>query len=107
MHVVGRLHRMGVSNRIRIAPPYPAPCTTSSMPYVPPETMKKVAATNGQRVSLADFLGGEEEVATSLAEPASGGGLVTANFDGSLRSYECISLRKLRNGNYVSREYGH
>ena len=28
----------------------------SSVPYVPPDTMKKVAATNGQSVRWADFL---------------------------------------------------
>jgi len=27
-----------------------------SVPYVPPDTMKKVAATSGQSVSLATFL---------------------------------------------------
>lgn len=28
----------------------------ASVPYVPPDTMKKVAATSGQSVSLATFL---------------------------------------------------
>src|SRR5581483_7147672 len=56
MKVVGRLHSTGVSRRMMIARPYPAPCTMSSVPYVPPETMKKVAATSGQSVRWADFL---------------------------------------------------
>ena len=39
-----------------MALPYPAPCTMSSVPYVPPETIKKVAATSGHRVRRIDFL---------------------------------------------------
>src|SRR5215813_9344067 len=53
MNAVGKLHRIGVKSRIRIARPYPAPCTMSSVPYVPPDTMKKVAATSGHNVSFA------------------------------------------------------
>src|SRR5467141_1594491 len=53
MNAVGKLHSTGVSSKIRIARPYPAPCTICSVPYVPPDTMKNVAATSGQRVNLA------------------------------------------------------
>jgi hypothetical protein len=53
MNAVGKLHSTGVSSKIKIARPYPAPCTICSVPYVPPDTMKKVAATKGQSVSLA------------------------------------------------------
>src|SRR5882672_12259218 len=53
MNAVGKLHSTGVSSKIRIARPYPAPCTICSVPYVPPDTMKNVAATSGQSVSLA------------------------------------------------------
>jgi hypothetical protein len=55
MNAVGRLHRMGVRSRIRIALPYPAPCTMSSVPYVPPETIKKVAATRGHKVRRTEL----------------------------------------------------
>ena len=40
---------------MRIARPYPAPCTMSSVPYVPPDTIKNVAATRGHSVSRIDF----------------------------------------------------
>src|SRR5579863_10603163 len=53
MKAVGRLHSSGVTRRMRTALPYPA-CTISSVPYVPPDTMKKVAMTSGQNRSLAD-----------------------------------------------------
>src|ERR1700739_4166688 len=56
MNAVGKLHKIGVSSRIRMARPYPAPCTMSSVPYVPPDTIKKVAATRGHKVSLPNFL---------------------------------------------------
>src|SRR5260370_22217948 len=53
MNAVGKLQSTGVSSKIKIARPYPAPCTICSVPYVPPDTMKNVAATRGQSVSLA------------------------------------------------------
>src|ERR1035437_540878 len=40
---------------MRIALAYQALCTMSSVPQVPPETIKKVAATRGHRVRRIDF----------------------------------------------------
>src|SRR5580704_2874337 len=59
MYVVGKLQIKGVSSSSKIPRPYPAPWMMSSVPYVPPDTVKKVAATNGQRVSFAVRLVGE------------------------------------------------
>src|SRR5574337_1055552 len=53
MRAVGRLQSKGVISNTRIAPAYPAPWTMSSVPYVPPDTMKNVAITSGRNVSLA------------------------------------------------------
>src|SRR6478736_4704570 len=81
MNAVGRLHRIGVSRRIRMARPYPAPCTMSSVPYVPPDTIKKVAATRGHKVSLPNFLfwGRTDKDGDVVA-----GALAVANFYGFL-----------------------
>src|SRR5882672_722672 len=81
MNAVGRLHRMGVSRSIRMARPYPAPCTMSSVPYVPPDTIKKVAATRGHKVSLPNFLfrGRTDKDGDVVA-----GALAVANFYGYL-----------------------
>jgi len=47
--------------------------------------MKKVAATKGHRVSLADFLlGTEDETGDAALFGAKEGTLATANFDGCL-----------------------
>src|SRR5277367_3825293 len=56
MNAVGRHHSTGKKSSTRIPCPYPAPEITSSVPYVPPETMKNVAATSGHRVSLATLV---------------------------------------------------
>src|SRR5580765_4281475 len=53
MKAVGKHHSTGNNSKIKIPRPYPAPCTISSVPYVPPDTMKNVAATSGQSVSFA------------------------------------------------------
>jgi hypothetical protein len=53
MNAVGKHHSTGKNNKINIPRPYPAPCTISSVPYVPPDTMKNVAATSGHSVSFA------------------------------------------------------
>ena len=53
MNAVGKHHSTGRNSKIKIPCPYPAPCTISSVPYVPPDTMKNVAATSGQSVSFA------------------------------------------------------
>src|SRR5277367_6356813 len=55
MNAVGRHHSTGKKSSTRIPCPYPAPEITSSVPYVPPDTMKNVAATSGHKVSLATF----------------------------------------------------
>ena len=55
MNAVGRHHSTGRNSKIRIPCPYPAPEMICSVPYVPPDTMKKVAATSGHSVSLATF----------------------------------------------------
>src|SRR6516165_8805638 len=49
MSAVGRLHNIGVSSNTKTPAPKPAPRTTSSVPKVPPDTMKKVAATKAQK----------------------------------------------------------
>src|SRR5215468_3747752 len=82
MNAVGRLHRTGVSRRIKMARPYPAPCTMSSVPYVPPDTIKKVAATRGHKVSLPNFLLGERTDSWGVDVVA--GVLAVANFYGFL-----------------------
>ncbi len=69
MNAVGKLHSTGVSSKIKIACPYPAPCTICSVPYVPPDTMKNVAATSGHSVSLAIFF-----FAWGIAREGSGAG---------------------------------
>lgn len=53
MNVVGKHHTNGKNSKIKMPRPYPAPWMISSVPYVPPDTMKNVAATSGQRVSFA------------------------------------------------------
>src|SRR5258707_4278900 len=53
MKAVGRHHSTGRNSRTRIPRPYPAPEIIASVPYVPPETMKNVAATSGQSVNFA------------------------------------------------------
>ena len=40
MRAVGKLHKMGVANRMKMAPAYPALATVSSNPNGPPATMK-------------------------------------------------------------------
>src|SRR5246500_960348 len=81
MNAVGKLHKIGVSSRIRMARPYPAPCTMSSVPYVPPDTIKKVAATRGHKVSLPNFLFWGT---TESCEVGWVGALAVANFYGFL-----------------------
>src|SRR5438477_9889501 len=82
MNAVGKLHKIGVSSRIRMARPYPAPCTMSSVPYVPPDTIKKVAATKGHKVSLPNFLfRGRTD---SCVDDDRVGALAVANFYGFL-----------------------
>src|SRR5271170_6566152 len=56
MNAVGRHHSTGKKSSTRIPCPYPAPEITSSVPYVPPETMKNVAATSGHSVILATLV---------------------------------------------------
>src|SRR5436190_604898 len=82
MNAVGRLHRIGVSRRIKMARPYPAPCTMSSVPYVPPDTIKKVAATRGHKVSLPNFLFRGRTEMSGLDDRV--GALAVANFYGFL-----------------------
>src|ERR1700746_889015 len=81
MNAVGKLHKIGVSSRIRMARPYPAPCTMSSVPYVPPDTIKNVAATRGHKVSLPNFLFWGT---TGSCDDCWVGGLAVANFYGFL-----------------------
>ena len=56
MKAVGRHQSTGRKSKIRMPRPYPAPAMIDSVPYVPPDTIKNVAATRGQRVSLATAL---------------------------------------------------
>jgi hypothetical protein len=53
MKAVGKHHNTGRNKRTRIPRPYPAPEMIASVPYVPPDTIKKVAATSGHSVSFA------------------------------------------------------
>src|SRR4029077_16125590 len=55
MNAVGRHHSTGRNSKIKIPCPYPAPEIICSVPYVPPDTMKNVAATSGHKVSFATF----------------------------------------------------
>src|SRR6266404_2732872 len=81
MKAVGKLHRIGVNRRSRMARPYPAPWTMSSVPYVPPETIKKVAAIRGQSVRRIDFFrGAAVETGWTMLE----GAVAVANSDGFL-----------------------
>src|SRR5258706_13268970 len=53
MNAVGSDHSTGRNSKTNIPRPYPAPWIISSVPYVPPDTIKNVAATSDQSVSLA------------------------------------------------------
>jgi len=58
--------------------------------------MKKVAMTNGHRVSLADFFGNTEvRAADSAIVGSRAGALATANFDGCLLANQGLLLQKL------------
>jgi hypothetical protein len=50
MRAVGRLHTNGVARRMTIAAPKPTFCTSSSIPYGPPDTMKYRAPTSATSV---------------------------------------------------------
>jgi len=83
MNAVGRLRRSGVRSSMRIALPYPAPCTMSSVPYVPPETIKKVAAIRGHSVRRIDFFRGAR-AGIELGWTRLEGAVAVANSDGFL-----------------------
>src|ERR1700678_2562223 len=83
MNAVGRLQSSGVSSRIRIARPYAAPWTMSSVPLGLPDTIKKVAATSGHKVRRTNFF----RLGATLGTTARGwgvsvccGALAVANF---------------------------
>src|SRR5271166_6858548 len=57
--------------------------------------MKKVAATKGHRVSLADFFGKTEVRADSAIVGSRAGALATANFYGCLHAYKYSSPQRL------------
>jgi hypothetical protein len=69
--------------------------------------MKKVAATNGHRVSLADFLERTEvRAADSAIEGPPVGAFATANFCGCLLANKYESAQRLALLKIVFQEYG-